>query len=72
MGTFILQTVFTHVEHKINTKTINVCKNHDYCYIEMPKGKSIMRHNHGKISMKVPFIIYADLKSLPEKNTHLS
>ena len=26
----------------------NVCKNHDYCYIEMPKEQSILKYNHEK------------------------
>ena len=46
----------------------NVCKNHDYCYVEMPKEDSkILKYNHGEKSMKVTFIIYADLESLLEK-----
>ena len=46
----------------------NICKNHDYCYVEMSKeDNEILKHNHGKKSMKVPFIIYADLESLLEK-----
>ena len=42
----------------------NVCKNHDYCYIEMPKEESISKYNHGEISMKILFIIYVDMDSL--------
>ena len=46
----------------------NACKNHDYCYVEMPnKDNKILKYNHGERSMKVPFIIYADLESLLEK-----
>ena len=45
-----------------------VCKNHDYCYVEMPeKDYKILKYNHRGKSMKVPFIIYADLESLLEK-----
>ena len=29
----------------------NVCKNHDYCYIELP-GKSL-KYNHGEKSIKI-------------------
>ena len=37
----------------------NVCKNQDYCYVEIPKeDNKILKYNHGKKSMKVPFIIY--------------
>ena len=35
----------------------NVCKNHNYCCIEMPKEESILKYNHRGKSMKVPFII---------------
>ena len=46
----------------------DVCENHDYCYIEMPEEDDrILKYNHGEKSMKVPFIIYADLESLHEK-----
>ena len=49
-------------------KKYNACKNHDYCYVEMPKeDNKILKYNHGQNSMKVPFIIYADLVSLLEK-----
>ena len=42
----------------------NVYKDHDYCYIEMPKeNKKILKYN-GEKSMKVPFIIYSDLEFL--------
>ena len=34
----------------------------------MPKDNNkILKYNHGEKSMKVPFIIYADLESLLEK-----
>ena len=38
------------------------CNDHDYCYIEMPdEDNKILKYNHGEKSMRVPFIIYADL-----------
>ena len=44
------------------------CEDHDYCYIEMPeKDNKILKYNHGEKSMKVPFIIFAELESLLEK-----
>ena len=47
----------------------NLCQNHDYCYVEMPKeDNKILKYNHGEKSMKVPFIIYADLESFLEKS----
>ena len=60
-------------ENKLKKKKPKkVCENHDYCYVEMPReDNKILKYNQGDISMKVPFIIYADLESLLEKNEHL-
>ena len=44
-----------------------ICKHHDYCYIKLSKKESILKYNNGENSMKVPFIIYADMESLLEK-----
>ena len=69
METFIAKVVFHlyNTENKLK-KHENVCKNHDYCYIEMPnEDNKILKYNHGEKPMKVPFIIYADLESLLEK-----
>ena len=30
----------------------NVCKNHDYCYIEMPKEERILVYNYGESSIQ--------------------
>ena len=49
-------------EHK------NICENHDYCHVEMPtKDNNIIKYNQGEKSIKLPFIIYADLEYLLEK-----
>ena len=54
-------------ENKLK-KHKNVCEDHDYCYVEILKeDNKILKCNHGEKSMKVPFIIYADLESLLEK-----
>ena len=46
----------------------NVCENHDYSYVEMPeKDNKKLKYYYGERSMKVPFIIYADIESLLEK-----
>ena len=49
-----------------------VCKNHDYSYVDMPnEDHKILKYDYGEKSMKVRFIIYADLESLFEKiSTH--
>ena len=40
-----------------------ICENHDYCHVEMPtKDNNIIKYNHGEKSMKLPFLIYADLE----------
>ena len=59
-------------ENKLKKKHKNVCENHDYSYVEMPKeDNKILKYNHGEKSMKVPFIIYADLEPLLQKmNTY--
>ena len=69
-----LEQNLEHLEnHSFRTKSklkkhINVCKNHNYCYVEMPKeDNKILKYNHRENSMRTPFIIYADLESLPEK-----
>ena len=46
----------------------DICENHDYCYIEMPKeDNKVLKYNHGEKSKEGSFIIYADLESLLEK-----
>ena len=46
-----------------------VCNDHDYCYVEMPDDSNkISKYNHGEKFMRVPFVIYADLECLLEKN----
>ena len=45
-----------------------LCENHYYCHVEMPtEDNNIIKYNHGEKSMKVPFIMYADLECLLEK-----
>ena len=49
-------------EHK------KICENHEYCHVEMPnEDKKIIKYNQGEKSIKLPFIIYADLECLLEK-----
>ena len=51
-----------------NCQLLKHVLNHDYCYVEMPnEDNKILRYNDGKNSLKVPFIIYADLESLLNK-----
>ena len=39
----------------------NTCENHNYC------DYNTIKYNHGEKSMKLPFVIYADLECLLEK-----
>ena len=49
-------------EHK------KICENHNHCNVEMPnEDNKIIKYNQGKKSIKLPFIIYADLECLLEK-----
>ena len=48
-----------------------ICENHDYCHIEMPTKNNIIKHNHREKSIKVRFVIYADLECLLKKNEYL-
>ena len=49
-------------EHK------KICENHDYCNVEMPnEDNKIIKYNQGEKSIKLPFIIYADLECFLEK-----
>ena len=54
-------------ENKLNAHK-KICENHGYCNIEMPSnGNNLIKYNQGEKSLKLPFIIYADLECLLEK-----
>ena len=56
-----------NTENKLK-KHKKVCENHDYCYLEMPEeDNKILKYNQRDKSMKISFIIYADLEPLLEK-----
>ena len=45
-----------------------ICKNRDYCRVEMPtKDNNVIKYNHREKSIKLPFVVYADLECLLEK-----
>ena len=45
-----------------------ICENRDYCRVEMPTNdNNIIKYNHGEKSIKLPFVVYADLECLLEK-----
>ena len=54
-------------ENKLNVHK-KICENNKYCNIEMPSSNNnIMKYNQGDKSLKLPFIIYADLECLLKK-----
>ena len=54
-------------ENKLNVHK-KVCENHDYCNTEMPSNdNNLIRYNQGEKSLKLPFVIYADLECILEK-----
>ena len=45
-----------------------ICRDHDFCYVKLPdEGNKILKYNPGEKSLKVPFVIYADLECLLQK-----
>ena len=45
-----------------------ICENHDHCHVEMPaKDNNTIKYNQGEKSIKLPFVVYADLECLLEK-----
>ena len=54
-------------ENKLNVHK-KICQNHDYRNIEMrSRSNNIIKYNSGEKSLKLPFIIYADLECLLKK-----
>ena len=54
-------------ENKLNAHK-KICDNHEYCNIEMPnKDNNLIKYNQGDKSLKLPFIIYANLEYLLKK-----
>ena len=45
-----------------------ICENRDYCHVEMTtKGNNTIKYNQGEKSIKLPFVVYADLECFLEK-----
>ena len=66
---FYCLNCFCSYKTKMSSKYIKkICENHNYCHIEMPtKDNNIIKYNQGEKSIKLPFVIYADLECLLEK-----
>ena len=49
-----------------------ICENHNYCNVVMPtKDNNIIKYNQGEKSIKLPFVVYADLECLLKKWAHV-
>ena len=45
-----------------------ICENCEYCRVEMPtKDNNAIKYNQGEKSIKLPFVVYANLECLLEK-----
>ena len=51
-------------ENKLNAHK-NVCENRDYCKVELPSNENnFIKYNQGEKSLKMPFVMYADLECI--------
>ena len=54
-------------ENKLNVHK-KVCEKRNYCKIEMPSNdNNFIKYNQGEKSLKLPFVIYADLECILKK-----
>ena len=67
MMEIVLNCFYSFKTENALKKHENVCKDQDYCYVEMPdKGNDILKYNSGEKHMKVSFIMYVELECLLE------
>ena len=59
--------IHSHRTKEALEKHMEVCENKDCCYIGMPEKGASLKY-HGVKSMRAPFVMYADLESLPKKS----
>ena len=65
---YCLNCFQSYTTEKKLTKLEKVCKNHDFCNLKMPdEGNKILKYVSVEKSLKVPFVIYADLECLLKK-----
>ena len=63
-----LNCFHSYTTEKKLKKHERICKDHDFCHVKMPnEDNKILKCNLGEKSLKVPFIIYADLECLLKK-----
>ena len=68
-GNFYCLNCFRSYRTRNNFEVLKkICENHDYCNIEIPtKDNNIIKYRQGEKSIKVPFVVYANLECLLEK-----
>ena len=64
---YCLNCFHSYSTHNKLKKHERVCNNYDHCRVDMPKEHEKIKYLPGEKSLKVPFIIYADLECLLEK-----
>ena len=61
-GYYYLNRFQLYTTEKKLRKHEKVCDNHDFCNLKMPdEDNKILKYVSGEKSLKVPFVIYADL-----------
>ena len=59
---YCLNCFYLCITEKKLKKHERICKDHDFCHVKMPnEDNKILKYNPGEKSLKVPFIINADL-----------
>ena len=62
-----MQIVLVRTENKLEAHK-KICENHDYYNVKMPtKDNNTRKYNQGEKSIKLPFVVSADLECLLEK-----
>ena len=61
---YCLNCFHSYTTHNKLKKHERIRNNHDYCRIDMPKEHEKIKYLSGEKSLKVPFIVYADLECL--------
>ena len=69
---YCLNCFHSYTTHNKLKKHERVCNNHDYCRVNMPKEHEKIKYLPGEKSLKVPFIVYADLECLLKKTATFS
>ena len=65
---YCLNCFQSYTTEKKLRKHEKVCENHDFCNLKMPdEDNKILKYLSGEKSLKVPFVIYADLECLLKK-----